>query len=187
MCTFVHILKLVSLHPEGGSRTGGGRWPTREPSSSISRSQSRSSTSSLSITFWADWPLSPTVHMGRSRRTGTSCSFRIIPAECVITATGRAVGASSSTSTLGPWYGRQTIPVTHKSHNVHLGAHWQSLVNTGKFHVLNVHTVTATPPKIVKLTFLDNHLSFWDEPKGSFYNEPCLRIRAIFQYRKPFH
>ncbi len=40
--------------------------------------------------------------------------------ECAITVTGLAMGASSSTSTCGPWHWRLTIPVTSNSCNMHL-------------------------------------------------------------------
>ena len=176
----MHILKLISLHPAGDSRIGGGRWPTQEQNSSINQSHSQSSTLSLSITFWVDWHWSPMVHTGRSRMTGISCSFRITAAVRVITVTGQAVGANSSTSTPGPWYGRQTIPVTLKRHNVHRGVQCGSLVHTGLFHIRIVHTVFADTPKTVKLTLLCNQVDVWDEPKGSLYNEQSLRFCAIF-------
>jgi hypothetical protein len=99
---------------------------------------------------------------------------------CVITVKGQAVGANSSTSTPGPWYGRQTIPVTLKRHNVHRGVHCGFLVHTGLFHILIVHTVFADTSKTVKLTSLCNQLDVWDEPKGSLYNEQSLRFCAIF-------
>ena len=102
MCTFVHTLRQASLHPAGGCRTGGGRLPTREPSSCISRSQTRLSTLSLSITFWADWPWSPTARTGRSRMTGTSCSLHIIPGGCAITPTGRLGGVGAPSAIPGP-------------------------------------------------------------------------------------
>ena len=94
--------KQISLHPAGGSRIGGGRWPTREQSSSINQSHSQSYTLFLSVTFWVDWHWSPLVLMGQSRMTGTSCSFLITAADYVITETGRGVGANSSMSTPGP-------------------------------------------------------------------------------------
>jgi len=50
---------------------------------------------------------------------------------CVITVKGQAVGANSSTSTPGPWYGHQTIPVTLKRHNVHRGVLLDTSVHTG--------------------------------------------------------
>ncbi len=57
----------VSYLAAGGSRTGGGRSHTREPSSSISQSSGQSSTSSLSGIFWADldWPWSPALQRAR--------------------------------------------------------------------------------------------------------------------------
>ena len=71
-----------------------------------------------------------------------------------------AVGASYSTSTPGPWYGRQTILVTRISHNVHLWtflACWNTCVHTGIFWCSYcAHCKGNTPPKIVKWSFLDN-------------------------------
>ena len=176
----MHILNLILLHPAGGSRIGGGRWPTWEQSSSINRSHNQSYTLFPSITFLVDWHWSPMVRMGLSSVTGTRCSFRITPAEYVITKTGQGVGANSSTSTHGPWYGRQTIPVTLKRHNVHRGVHCGSWVHTGLFHIRIVHTVFADTPKTVKLTLLCNQWDVWDEPNGSFYNEQYLRFCASF-------
>ena len=92
----------VSYLAAGGSRTGGGRSHTREPSSSISQSPCRSSTSSLSDIFWADWPWSPTACTGRFHMTGTSCRALIIPEGCAIARARLEVGASSSTSIFGP-------------------------------------------------------------------------------------
>ena len=118
---------------------------TQEPSSSISQSQSRSSSLSLSFTLWVDWHWSPSVRTGRSRITGTRCSLCITPAECVITTTSHSVKASSSTSTLGPWYGLKTIlgQWPAKNQNVHLCAYANILEHTETLHVYNVHTVSA--------------------------------------------
>ena len=102
----------VSYLAAGCSRTGGGRSHSREPSSSISQSPGQSSTSSLSgiLRVWADWPWSPTACTGRFHMIGTRCRALIFPKGCAIARTRLEVGASSSTSIRGPWYGRPTKP-----------------------------------------------------------------------------
>ena len=57
----------------------------------------------LSRTFWAasSWRWPPTASTEPSPMNGTICRVLITPEECVIPRTGRAVGASSSTSILG--------------------------------------------------------------------------------------
>ena len=52
-------------------------------------------------TFWAAWRWPPTASTEPSPMNGTICRVLITPEECVIPRTGRAVGASSSTSILG--------------------------------------------------------------------------------------
>ena len=110
-CTRVHniifdehtyfFLHRLPLHPAGDSRTGGGRSPTRAPSCFISRNHNLSFTLYLSRTFWAAWRWPPTASTEPSPMNGTICRVLITPEECVIPQTGRAVGASSSTSILG--------------------------------------------------------------------------------------
>ena len=51
--------------------------------------------------FWAAWRWPPTASTEPSPMNGTICRVLITPEECVIPQTGRAVGASSSTSILG--------------------------------------------------------------------------------------
>ena len=111
LCTGVHknifdehtyfFLHLIPLHLAGDSRTGGGRSPTRAPSCFISRNRNLSFTLYLSRTFWAAWRWPPTASTEPSPMNGTICRVLITPEECVIPRTGRAVGASSSTSILG--------------------------------------------------------------------------------------
>ena len=111
LCTGVHknifdehtyfFLHQIPLHLAGDSRTGGGRSPTRAPSCFISRNRNLSFTLYLSRTFWAAWRWPPTASTEPSPMNGTICRVLITPEECVIPRTGRAVGASSSTSILG--------------------------------------------------------------------------------------
>ena len=111
MCTGVHknifdehtyfFWHQIPLHLAGDSRTGGGRSPTRAPSCFISRNRNLSFTLYLSRTFWAAWRWPPTASTEPSPMNGTICRVLITPEECVIPRTGRAVGASSSTSILG--------------------------------------------------------------------------------------
>ena len=86
------------------------------------------------------------------------CSFRIIPAECVITATGRGVGASSSTSILGLGYGRRTTPASQPRPNEHpevvyhcapcvYTVHTMHTVHTTRtLCTLRVHCAHCAPP-----------------------------------------
>jgi len=113
LCTGVHknifdehtyfFLHQLPLHFAGDSRTGGGRSPTWAPSCFIScnRTGILSFTLYLSRTFWAAWRWPPTASTEPSPMNGTICRVLITPEECVIPQTGRAVGASSSTSILG--------------------------------------------------------------------------------------
>ena len=110
-CTKIHknifdehtyfFLHQLPLHFAGDSRTGGGRSPTRAPSCFISRNRNLSFTLYLSRTSWAAWRWPPTASTEPSPMNGTICRVLITPEECVIPHTGRAVGASSSTSILG--------------------------------------------------------------------------------------
>ena len=101
MSTLIFFLHQLPLHLAGDSRTGGGRSPTRAPSCFISRNRNLSFTLYLSRTFWAAWRWPPTASTEPSPMNGTICRVLITPEECVIPRTGRAVGASSSTSILG--------------------------------------------------------------------------------------
>ena len=112
----------------------------------------------LSRTFWAAWRWPPTASTEPSPMNGTICRVLITPEECVIPRTGRAVGASSSTSILGLWYGRRTTPASQPRPNEHpevvyhcapcvYTVHTMHTVHTTRtLCTLRVHCAHCAPP-----------------------------------------